>query len=209
MATIKVFEGETVVKEIATDLSVDEVQARLEAQPYSFNVEVDGQPYTIEVLVHPSMRGMMDTIFAKARRKKAEEDEEVEQDVAEGADEEDERVRRLLEILEEEEPEEEEPEEEEEEETEEEEKTMKAIKELTKAVKELRSAISRLEKQREIKDDEVKKERRVPVVIKSWAPYERVQKFEEGKEMQRPEPIENAGEVSDFQRELLKRLSLL
>jgi len=203
MATIKVFEGETVVKEIATDLSVDEVQARLEAQPYSFNVEVDGQPYTIEVLVHPSMRGMMDTIFAKARRKKAEEDEEVEQDVAEGADEEDERVRRLLEILEEEEPEEEEPEEEEEE------KTMKAIKELTKAVKELRSAISRLEKQREIKDDEVKKERRVPVVIKSWAPYERVQKFEEEKEMQRPEPIENAGEVSDFQRELLKRLSLL
>ena len=198
MATIKVFEGETVVKEIATDLSVDEVQARLEAQPYSFNVEVDGQPYTIEVLVHPSMRGMMDTIFAKARRKKAEEDEEVEQDVAEGADEEDERVRRLLEILEEEEPEEEE-----------EEKAMKAIKELTKAVKELRSAISRLEKQREIKDDEVKKERRVPVVIKSWAPYERVQKFEEEKEMQRPEPIENAGEVSDFQRELLKRLSLL
>jgi sulfur carrier protein ThiS len=212
MATIKVFDGETVVKELHTDLNVDDIAARLEAQPHEIALSVDGQPVVLEVLVHPTMKDTIDSVLAKAR-KKAEEvkDEDVESvaDEHEG-DEEDERFKRLLALLEE--AESEEDEEEESEESEEEEKTSRTLNELVKAVKELREAVAKLQAS-EPKTDEVKKERaKQPVILKSWAPYERAQKFEQPKETElekgQPTGIDPQA-ISDFQKELLKRLRVL
>ena len=211
MTTIKVFDGETVVKELRTDLNVDDIAARLEAQPYTIDLEVGGQPISLEVLVHPTMKDTIDSVLAKAR-KKAEEvkDEDVESAVDEHeGDEEDERFKRLLALLEEAESEDEG---EESEESEEEEKTSRTLNELVKAVRELREAVAKLQAS-EPKTEDVKKERaKQPVILKSWAPYERAQKFEQPKETElekaQPSAVDPAA-LSDFQKELLKRLRIL
>jgi predicted transcriptional regulator len=206
MATIKVFDGETVVKELHTDLNVDDIAARLEAQPHEIALSVDGQPVVLEVLVHPTMKDTIDSVLAKARKKSEDvkDDEGVDVGVDEG-DEEDERFKRLLALLEE-------AESEEDEESEEEEKTSRTLNELVKAVKELREAVAKLQAS-EPKTDEVKKERaKQPVILKSWAPYERAQKFEQPKETElekgQPTGIDPQA-ISDFQKELLKRLRVL
>jgi len=215
MATIKVFDGETVVKELHTDLNADDIAARLEAQPYTIDLEVGGQPVVLEVLVHPTMKDTIDGVLAKAR-KKAEEvkDEDVGGAVDEDeGDEEDERFKRLLALLEEAESEEEEEESEESEESDEEEKASRTLNELVKAVKELREAVAKLQATSEPKAEEVKKERaKQPVILKSWAPYERAQKFEQPKDTElekaQPSAIDPAA-LSDFQKELMKRLRVL
>jgi flagellar biosynthesis GTPase FlhF len=202
MATIKVFDGETVVKELHTDLNVDDIAARLEAQPHEIALSVDGQPVVLEVLVHPTMKDTIDSVLAKARKK----DEDVDVDVDE-SDEEDERFKRLLALLEEAESDEDE-----EEESKEEEKASHTLNELVKAVKELREAVAKLQAS-EPKTEEVKKERaKQPVILKSWAPYERAQKFEQPKETElekgQPTGIDPQA-ISDFQKELMKRLRVL
>jgi flagellar biosynthesis GTPase FlhF len=210
MATIKVFDGETVVKELHTDLNVDDIAARLEAQPHEIALSVDGQPVVLEVLVHPTMKDTIDSVLAKAR-KKAEDVKGVDEDVDvkdEGdEDEEDERFKRLLALLEEAESDEDE-----EEESKEEEKASHTLNELVKAVKELREAVAKLQAS-EPKTEEVKKERaKQPVILKSWAPYERAQKFEQPKETElekgQPTGIDPQA-ISDFQKELMKRLRVL
>jgi vacuolar-type H+-ATPase subunit I/STV1 len=206
MATIKVFDGETVVKELHTDLNVDDIAARLEAQPHEIALSVDGQPVVLEVLVHPTMKDTIDSVLAKARKKSEDvkDDEGVDVGVDEG-DEEDERFKRLLALLEE-------AESEEDEESEEEAKASRTLNELVKAVKELREVVAKLQAS-EPKTDEVKKERaKQPVILKSWAPYERAQKFEQPKETElekgQPTGIDPQA-ISDFQKELLKRLRVL
>jgi flagellar biosynthesis GTPase FlhF len=203
MATIKVFDGETVVKELHTDLNVDDIAARLEAQPHEIALSVDGQPVVLEVLVHPTMKDTIDSVLAKARKKAEDVKDE---DVDEG-DEEDERFKRLLALLEEAESDEDE-----EEESKEEEKASHTLNELVKAVKELREAVAKLQAS-EPKTEEVKKERaKQPVILKSWAPYERAQKFEQPKETElekgQPTGIDPQA-ISDFQKELMKRLRVL
>jgi Zn-dependent oligopeptidase len=213
MATIKVFDGETVVKELHTDLNVDDIAARLEAQPHEIALSVDGQPVVLEVLVHPTMKDTIDSVLAKARKK----DEDVKEDVkdedvdvgVDESDEEDERFKRLLALLEEAESEDEG---EESKESEEEEKASRTLNELVKAVKELREAVAKLQAS-EPKTEEVKKERaKQPVILKSWAPYERAQKFEQPKETElekgQPTGIDPQA-ISDFQKELMKRLRVL
>ena len=207
MATIMVFDGETVVKELHTDLNVDDIAARLEAQPYTIDLEVGGQPVALEVLVHPTMKDTIDDLLAKARKKV----EEVKDEDEEG-DEEDERFKRLLALLEEAESEEEEHREEDEE-SEEEEKASRTLNELVKAVKELREAVAKLQAAGELKAQEVKKERaKQPIILKSYAPYERAQKFEQPKETELEKAQPNAVDpeaLSDFQKELMKRLRVM
>jgi flagellar biosynthesis GTPase FlhF len=204
MTTIKVFDGETVVKELHTDLNAEDIAARLEAQPYTIDLEVGGQPVALEVLVHPTMMDTIDGVLAKAR-KKAEEVKDEDAGDDEG-DEEDERFKRLLALLEEAESEEEGEEEEEEE------KVSRTLNELVKAVKELRETVAKLQAG-EPKTAEVKKERaKQPIILKSWAPYERAQKFDQPKETElekaQPSAIDTEA-LSDFQKELLKRLRVL
>jgi sulfur carrier protein ThiS len=205
MATIKVFDGETVVKELHTDLNVDDIAARLEAQPHEIALSVDGQPVVLEVLVHPTMKDTIDSVLAKARKK----DEDVKDEDVDEGDEDDERFKRLLALLEEAESEDEG---EESKESEEEEKASRTLNELVKAVKELREAVAKLQAS-EPKTEEVKKERaKQPVILKSWAPYERAQKFEQPKETElekgQPTGIDPQA-ISDFQKELMKRLRIL
>lgn len=200
MATIKIFDGETLVKEIQTDLNVDDIVARMEVQPHEINLSVDGQPVVLEVLVHPTMKDTIDSVLAKARKKADEVKDEDE------GDEDDERFKRLLALLEEADEDEEEGEEEEEEE-----KASRTLNELVKAVKELRGAVAKLQAG-EPKTEEVKKERaKQPIILKSYAPYERVQKFEQPKEeLEKAQPsAANPEALSDFQKELLKRLRIL
>jgi hypothetical protein len=208
MATIKVFDGETVVKELRTDLNADDIAARLEAQPYNIDLEVGGQPVSLEVLVHPTMKDTIDSVLAKARKKSDEDVKGADEDVDvkdEGVeDEEDERFKRLLALLEE-------AESDESEESEEEEKTSRTLNELVKVVRELRETVAKLQQANEPK--EVKKERaKQPVILKSWAPYERAQKFEQPKEAElekgQPTGIDPQA-ISDFQKELMKRLRVL
>lgn len=199
MTTIKVFDGETLVKEIQTDLSVDDIAARMEAQPHEINLSVDGQPITLEVLVHPTMKETIDAVLAKAHKKSDEDVKDEHED-----DEDDERFKRLLALLEETEDENEEDEEEE--------KASRTLNELVKAVKELREAVAKLQAG-EPKTEEVKKERaKQPVILKSWAPYERAQRFEQPKEGElktaQPSAIDTEA-LSDFQKELMKRLRVL
>jgi uncharacterized phage infection (PIP) family protein YhgE len=204
MATIKVYDGETLVKEIQTDLNVDDIVARMEVQPHEINLSVDGQPVVLEVLVHPTMKETIDAVLAKAR-KKADDEVKVE-DEGEG-DEDDERFKRLLALLEEAD----EGDEDKEESDEEEEKTARTLNELVKAVKELREAVAKLQAG-EPKTEEVKKERaKQPIILKSYAPYERAQKFEQPKEeLEKAQPSATDPEaLSDFQKELLKRLRIL
>jgi DNA repair ATPase RecN len=200
MATIKVYDGETLVKEIQTDLNVDDIVARMEVQPHEINLSVDGQPVVLEVLVHPTMKGTIDAVLAKARKKA---DDEV-KDEDEG-DEDDERFKRLLALLEE-------ADEGDEEGDEEEEKTAQTINELVKAVRELRETVAKLQAG-EPKTEEVKKERaKQPIILKSYAPYERAQKFEQPKdaELEKAQPSATDPEaLSAFQKELLKRLRIL
>jgi coenzyme F420-reducing hydrogenase delta subunit len=196
MATIKIFDGETLVKEIQTDLSVDDIVARMEVQPHEINLSVDGQPVVLEVLVHPTMKDAIDSVLAKARKKDEVKDED------EG-DEGDERFKRLLALLEEAD--------EDEEESDEEEKASRTLNELVKAVKELRETVAKLQAG-EPKTEEVKKERaKQPIILKSYAPYERAQKFEQPKEeLEKAQPsAANTEALSDFQKELLKRLRIL
>jgi hypothetical protein len=202
MATIKVFDGETLVKEIQTDLNVDDIVARMEAQPHEINLSVDGQPVVLEVLVHPTMKDAVDSVvsvLAKARKKADDE-------VKDEGDEDDERFKRLLALLEEAD------EGDEDEGDEEEEKTARTLDELVKAVKELREAVAKLQAG-EPKTEEVKKERaKQPIILKSYAPYERAQKFEQPKdaELEKAQPsAANPEALSDFQKELLKRLRIL
>jgi hypothetical protein len=65
----------------------------------------------------------------------------------------------------------------------------------------------------EPKTEEVKKERaKQPIILKSYAPYERAQKFEQPKdtELEKAQPVATAPEaLSDFQKELLKRLRVM
>jgi hypothetical protein len=200
MATIKIFDGETLVKEIQTDLNVDDIVARMEVQPHEINLSVDGQPVVLEVLVHPTMKDTIDSVLAKARKKADEVKDEDE------GDEDDERFKRLLALLEEADEDEEEGEEEEEEE-----KASRTLNELVKAVKELREAVAKLQAG-EPKTEEVKKERaKQPIILKSYAPYERAQKFEQPKEeLEKAQPsAANPEALSDFQKELLKRLRIL
>lgn len=199
MATIKIYDGETLVKEIQTDLNVDDIVARMEVQPHEINLSVDGQPVVLEVLVHPTMKEAIDAVLAKARKKADDVKDEDE------GDEDDERFKRLLALLEEAEEEEEEDEEEEEE------KTARTINELVKAVRELRETVAKLQAG-EPKTEEVKKERaKQPIILKSYAPYERAQKFEQPKEeLEKAQPSATDPEaLSDFQKELLKRLRIL
>ncbi len=199
MATIKIFDGETLVKEIQTDLNVDDIVARMEVQPHEINLTVDGQPIILEVLVHPTMKETIDAVLAKARKKADEVKDEDE------GDEDDERFKRLLALLEE-------ADEGDEEEDEEEEKTAHTLNELVKAVKELREAVARLQAV-EPKTEEVKKERaKQPIILKSYAPYERAQKFEQPKEAELEKVQTGATDpeaLSDFQKELMKRLRIL
>ena len=164
--------------------------------------------------MHPTMKDTIDSVLAKARKKA----EEVKDEDAEGVgdehegDEEDERFKRLLALLEEAESEDEGEESEESEESEEEEKTSRTLNELVKAVRELREAVAKLQAS-EPKTEDVKKERaKQPVILKSWAPYERAQKFEQPKETElekaQPSAVDPAA-LSDFQKELLKRLRIL
>jgi hypothetical protein len=191
MATIKVYDGETLVKEIQTDLNVDDIVARMEVQPHEINLSVDGQPVVLEVLVHPTMKETIDAVLAKARKKADDE-----------GDEDDERFKRLLALLEEADEGDEE----------EEEKTARTLNELVKAVKELRETVAKLQAG-EPKTEEVKKERaKQPIILKSYAPYERAQKFEQPKdaELEKAQPSATDPEaLSDFQKELLKRLRIL
>jgi len=199
MATIKIYDGETLVKEIQTDLNVDDIVARMEVQPHEINLSVDGQPVVLEVLVHPTMKEAIDAVLAKARKKADDVKDEDE------GDEDDERFKRLLALLEEAEEEEEEDEEEEEE------KTARTINELVKAVRELRETVAKLQAG-EPKTEEVKKERaKQPIILKSYAPYERAQRFEQPKEeLEKAQPSATDPEaLSDFQKELLKRLRIL
>jgi len=192
MATIKVYDGETLVKEIQTDLNVDDIVARMEVQPHEINLSVDGQPVVLEVLVHPTMKEAIDAVLAKARKKADDVKDEDE------GDEDDERFKRLLALLEEDEDEEEE-------------KTAQTINELVKAVRELRETVAKLQAG-EPKTEEVKKERaKQPIILKSYAPYERAQKFEQPKaELEKAQPSATDPEaLSDFQKELLKRLRIL
>jgi len=196
MATIKVYDGETLVKEIQTDLNVDDIVARMEVQPHEINLSVDGHPVVLEVLVHPTMKETIDAVLAKARKKA---DDEVKDE-----DEDDERFKRLLALLEEEEGEDESDEEEA--------KTARTINELVKAVKELRETVAKLQAG-EPKTEEVKKERaKQPIILKSYAPYERAQKFEQPKDAGLEKVQTGATDpeaLSDFQRELFKRLRIL
>ena len=196
MATIKIYDGETLVKEIQTALNVDDIVARMEVQPHEINLSVDGQPVVLEVLVHPTMKETIDAVLAKARKKA----DDVEGD--EG-DEGDERFKRLLALLDEAD---------EGQEDEEEEKTARTINELVKAVRELREAVAKLQAG-EPKTEEVKKERaKQPVILKSYAPYERAQKFEQPKDAELEKDQASATDpeaLSDFQKELLKRLRVL
>jgi hypothetical protein len=195
MATIKIFDGETLVKEIQTDLNVDDIVARMEAQPHEINLSVDGQPVVLEVLVHPTMKDAVDSVLAKARKKADDE-------VKDEGDEDDERFKRLLALLDEAD---------EGDEDEEEEKTSRTLNELVKAVKELRETVAKLQAG-EPKTEEVKKERaKQPIILKSYAPYERAQKFEQPKEeLEKAQPsAANPEALSDFQKELLKRLRIL
>jgi flagellar biosynthesis GTPase FlhF len=200
MATIKIFDGETLVKEIQTDLNVDDIVARMEVQPHEIALSVDGQPVVLEVLVHPTMKDAIDSVLAKARKKADEVKDEDE------GDEDDERFKRLLALLEEAD------EGDEDEGDEEEEKTARTINELVKVVKELREAVAKLQAG-EPKTDEVKKERaKQPIILKSYAPYVRAQKFEQPKdaELEKAQPVATDPEaLSEFQKELLKRLRVL
>jgi len=201
MAKVKVYDGETLVKELDINIDLNEIQARLEAQPYSLNLDVNGHPFVLEVLIHPSMVKTVESLFAKARKKNEDEGEEEQE-------EQDERFKRLMAILDEaiEEMETSEDEEEEEEEEETQKEMKEAIKELTKAVKSLRD---RIEELKAGKEEQVAKEsRRTPVVIKSWAPYERVQKFEQAPSEMKKETAHETEGLSEFQKELLKRLNL-
>jgi hypothetical protein len=201
MATIKIFDGETLVKEIRTDLNVDDIVARMEVQPHEIALSVDGQPVVLEVLVHPTMKETIDAVLAKAR-KKADEDVKGEDE----GDEDDERFKRLLALLEEAD------EGDEDEGDEEEEKTAQTLNELVKAVRELREAVAKLQAG-EPKTEEVKKERaKQPIILKSYAPYERAQKFEQPKDagLEKAQPSATDPEaLSDFQKELLKRLRIV
>jgi len=201
MATIKIYDGETLVKEIQTDLSVDDIVARMEVQPHEIDLSVDGQPVVLEVLVHPTMKDTIDAVLAKARKKA----EEVKVEDEDESDEDDERFKRLLALLEEAD------EGEEDEGDEEEEKVSRTLNELVKAVKELRETVAKLQAS-EPKTEEVKKERaKQPIILKSYAPYERAQKFEQPKE--ELEKVQTGAvdteALSDFQKELLKRLRVL
>jgi sulfur carrier protein ThiS len=199
MATIKIFDGETLVKEIQTDLNVDDIVARMEVQPHEIALSVDGQPVVLEVLVHPTMKETIDAVLTKARKKADEVKDEDE------GDEDDERFKRLLALLEEAD------EGDEDEGDEEEEKTARTINELVKVVKELREAVAKLQAG-EPKTEDVKKERaKQPIILKSYAPYERAQKFEQPKEeLEKAQPVATDTEaLSEFQKELLKRLRVL
>jgi flagellar biosynthesis GTPase FlhF len=197
MATIKIFDGETLVKEIRTDLNVDDIVARMEVQPHEIALSVDGQPVVLEVLVHPTMKDAVDSVLAKARKKADDVKDE---------DEDDERFKRLLALLEEAD------EGDEDEGDEEEEKTAQTLNELVKAVRELREAVAKLQAG-EPKTEEVKKERaKQPIILKSYAPYERAQKFEQPKDagLEKAQPSATDPEaLSDFQKELLKRLRIV
>jgi flagellar biosynthesis GTPase FlhF len=197
MATIKIFDGETLVKEIRTDLNVDDIVARMEVQPHEIALSVDGQPVVLEVLVHPTMKETIDAVLAKARKKADDVKDE---------DEDDERFKRLLALLEEAD------EGDEDEGDEEEEKTAQTLNELVKAVRELREAVAKLQAG-EPKTEEVKKERaKQPIILKSYAPYERAQKFEQPKDagLEKAQPSATDPEaLSDFQKELLKRLRIV
>jgi hypothetical protein len=196
MATIKIFDGETLVKEIRTDLNVDDIVARMEVQPHEIALSVDGQPVVLEVLVHPTMKDAVDSVLAKARKKADDVKDE---------DEDDERFKRLLALLEEAD------EGDEDEGDEEEEKTAQTLNELVKAVRELREAVAKLQAG-EPKTEEVKKERaKQPIILKSYAPYERAQKFEQPKEELEKAQLSatDPEALSDFQKELLKRLRIM
>jgi flagellar biosynthesis GTPase FlhF len=197
MATIKIFDGETLVKEIRTDLNVDDIVARMEVQPHEIALSVDGQPVVLEVLVHPTMKETIDAVLAKARKKADDVKDE---------DEDDERFKRLLALLEEAD------EGDEDEGDEEEEKTAQTLNELVKAVRELREAVAKLQAG-EPKTEEVKKERaKQPIILKSYAPYERAQKFEQPKDAGLEKAQLSATDpeaLSDFQKELLKRLRIM
>ena len=209
MLKVTLYDGDQIVKEFTVALSPEDVEARLTAEPYTLEFEVDGQLIQLGTLVHPSIRPQLDALLSKARRKK-EEVEEMEEDyereqneVGEEEDEEEDRkFRELMRLLEEVEGENEEEEEEEEEE----EKAWKQpewVKTLVSAVKELKAEVRKLQVQRSSSEQPTEKAAsKQPIFIKSWAPYERVPKFAQGEQSQSPEDET----LTPFQKAFLQRL---
>ncbi len=210
MVTIKVYSGDQLVKEITVNYGVDEVEARLTAEPYDLSFEVGGSPYVIKTLVHPTARPVLDDLLKKASKNAdAEDDDTASEETDEGEN--TKRYQRLMELLNELG--------EEDEDEEDEDASVKSAKaqkdaqtaqvfqqifaqlaELTKAIEELKATKG---------TGHTAKERKTPVVLKSWAPYERVPRFEEQDQPpvtpQITRKVDEHG-LSDFQKAFLKRL---
>jgi hypothetical protein len=80
---VKVFDGDTLIKEFSFNGSVDDLAARLEAVPVTLDaVDEYGTPIKVEVFVHPQWANSITSIFF-AKEVKEDKDEDEEQSILE------------------------------------------------------------------------------------------------------------------------------
>jgi len=73
---VKVFDGDTLIKEFSFNGSVDDLAARLEAVPVTLDaVDEHGTPIKVEVFVHPQWANSITSIIAKEAKEDKDEDE--------------------------------------------------------------------------------------------------------------------------------------
>jgi len=78
---VKVFDGDTLIKEFSFNGSVDDLAARLEAVPVTLDaVDEHGTPIKVEVFVHPQWANSITSIIAKEAKEDKDEDEDEEED---------------------------------------------------------------------------------------------------------------------------------
>ncbi len=204
---IKIYDGNTLVREFELSEDLSLVEARLRAVPATVTL---AKGIDVEVLVSPE--------FAEGLAKEKDNDDEDKEDREEKVNEKryEELLRLLAEMEEEQEEEEEEEQEEEKQEEQEEEKSV--LVDLVKVVKELKEAIQGLpsevkkalsEMQVQAPEQTVQKERKTErVVVRGWAPYERAAKDFSGEspvKVDKEQESADTSALSPFQRELLKR----
>lgn len=99
---VVIYDGDQIIKELDLEGSVDELEAKLTAEPVTLEVTDDnGETLEVEVLAAPTMKEFVEGLF-KARKstepKEADEDES-EQDEDEDEDKDDEAFKQLLALL--------------------------------------------------------------------------------------------------------------
>lgn len=189
-----IFQDGDLIKEWEVNMTPDELEGRLNAQPYELQTT---EGATIVALVSPTVAEMLQ---AGQIAKEAKEDDE-KGDEDEGVVD-DEKVKKLLALLEE--GEEESEDEDEDEDTEKQAEILEMIKSLTEAVNALMKEVAELKR-----GGEVSKERKQVTIIPPSQAYERVAKFEK-EASEKDETNEGAqGNLTPFQQALLREWGIL